>query len=811
MGSLTSDIKIHIHLELTMKIFATKHCRYLNPLAVMQAEAILFTADKIKSDGLLGGYTLGLMFFDTCEKTKFNPFNLILHHGIVVIGPATSDLSMFTTNFLSIFSLSTISFGASSNRFYENSQDFTEFFSTVPPDSLGSNVYRDLAVKFDWKYTSTLETNNEDGISLASDVASKLQKERFCVVRNQIENDASEKTYHQQMKRIIDEPKIRTIFLFLTFKACTDFFLATTSFPEREKLKVKQFVLGTNCGSGINPPREVRRLFEGMLIVQGDNPQPKEFKKYFNALLPTTNKRNAYYFQYYWYHTHNCTLKNLTNTESCNGNDQYSHPFVPVLPVMDALYAAAKGIKHWLDSFPFFLNKTKRIDETGKNLDIFMPNVNFRLFKKKFSYNRKKQFLSNYDVLRLYENHPDVFMKIGLWEVEKWKQNISALTIIGNVNITNSKCSQPCVEGEIKEYYASGKCCWKCKTCPISSIVSNNKCQSCTLGYKANSKQTICTKLPTVIMSPTVNLSIWVIAISTVEVVAIFLITYVYFKHFSSHIIKSSSRELALFSLFGSFLMLLTPVLFVLKPTNMVCYSQKIFVGLSLTCCYSPLVLKTNRVFRIFASSNKFKLRRLVLVSMRSQFLLISTMVGVQLLIGTFWVLTDKPVIITSYPPQQDITVRQCNVSGTGTFLNLTFPIALMVASTFWAFKTRNLPETFSEIKSIGATMYITLFLATLAFIFIFILDGISDSVFIEIYVVCFTLQAIVFVNLIGQYAMKIKSLYNKQNNMEQVQERNNTEISIVMSNRFHSPTASPKVERRPSAAIHVKAYDTSL
>ena len=137
------------------------------------------------------------MFFDTCEKTKFNPFNLILHHGIVVIGPATSDLSMFTTNFLSIFSLSTISFGASSNRFYENSQDFTEFFSTVPPDSLGSNVYRDLAVKFDWKYTSTLETNNEDGISLASDVASKLQKEHFCVVRNQIENDASENTYHQ--------------------------------------------------------------------------------------------------------------------------------------------------------------------------------------------------------------------------------------------------------------------------------------------------------------------------------------------------------------------------------------------------------------------------------------------------------------------------------------------------------------------------------------------------------------------------------------------------------------------------------------
>ena len=809
VGSESSDIRIHIHLELTMKTILTKHCGYLNPLAVIQAEAILFTADKINRDKILNGYTLGLKFFDTCENTKSNPFNLVSFHGLVVIGPSTSELSMFTSNFLSIFSLSTISFGASANIFYENRQEFKEFFSTAPPDSLGSIVYRDLALEFDWKYTSMLESNNEDGISLASDVHSKLQNENFCVVRNHIENDASQQTYHQQMKKIIDEPKIKTIFLFLTIKACTNFFLASTNFPERERLKEKQFVLGTNCGSGINPPHEVRRLFEGMIIVQAEDPQPKEFTKYFNALLPTSNTRNEYFFQYYWQFIHNCISTNLTNLDGCNKKDQYIHRFVPVRPVMDALYAATEGVKHGLDLYSLFhSNRTDIIGRTRENLDTFMPNVNFRLFKKKFNYNRKKQFLSNYDVLRFHERHPEKFMKIAFWEVENWKKNISALTIIRNVSVPNSECSLPCEEGEIKEYYASGKCCWKCKKCPITSIIMDNKCQGCTLGYKANLKQTICTKLPVITMSPTFNLSIWVITISTVEVIGIFLIAYVYLKHFSSHIIKSSSRELALFSLFGSLLMLLTPVIFVLEPTKMACYTQKILVGLSLTCCYSPLVLKTNRVFRIFASSNKFKLRRLVLVSMRSQFLLISAMIGIQLLIGTFWVLTDKPVIITNYPPQQDIAVRQCNIRGTGAFLNLTFPIALMVASTFWAFKTRHLPETFSEIKSIGVTMYITMFLATLAFIFIFILNGINQSVFTEIYVVCFTLQAIVFVNLIGQFAMKIKSLY-KQDNIEQVQEKTNTEISIVMSNRFNSPTVSPKVERRTSAAIHNKAYDT--
>ena len=804
VGSQHSDIKIHIHLDLTLKLFDSKNCRLFNPLAVMHVEAILFTADKIQHDRMLGNYTLALKFFDTCQMTKMNPYYLVVLHGTLVVGPYSSDLSMFTTNFLSIFSLSTISFGASANRFYEKRQDFEEFFSTVPPDSLGSNVYRDLAVEFDWEYTMLLETNNEDGLSMASDVIVKLHTQHFCVIRNKIENDAIEQTYHQQMKIIINQPKIKTVFLFLSFKGCSDFFQATIDFPEREKLREKQFVLGTSCGAGVNIHHQVQRLFEGMLAVQVEDSQPEEFTDYFAALLPRSKTRNIFYFNFYWEFTHNCTLTSKRK-EKCKEerSDQFSH-FAPVRPVMNALFAAAEGVKMYLDTH----NRSDRVNAVRTELDRFMPLVNFNLFGKNFSYNKDKQILSNYDVLRFekVDSNKFSFTKIGSWDVEKWKRNGTALILKRNVSIPNSKCSFPCEEREIREYYALGSCCWECKRCPTSSIVVNNKCQSCALGFKANLQQNKCNKLPTVTISPTVNYSIWVIMVSALELVAIILIACVYFKHYSSHVIKTSSRELALFSLFGLFLMLVVPVLLVLKPTTTVCYTQKILIGMSLTCCYSPLVLKTNRVFRIFASSNKFKLRRLVFVSMRSQFLLISAMVGIELLIGTFWILTDKPVITTSYPPQQDMIIKQCNKSGTGTFLNLIFPIALMVASTYWAFKTRNLPETFSEIKSIGVTMYITLFLATFAFTFIFILDGISQRPFIEMYVICFTLQAIVLVNLIGQYAMKIKSLYDKPNNMEQVQEKTNTEFSIVMTNRFHSPNASPKV-KRAAASIYLKAY----
>ena len=93
--------------------------------------------------------------------------------------------------------------------------------------------------------------------------------------------------------------------------------------------------------------------------------------------------------------------------------------------------------------------------------------------------------------------------------------------------------------------------------------------------------------------------------------------------------------------------------------------------------------------------------------------------------------------------------------------LNTLFPAVLMISSAIYAFKTRHLPETYSEVKSIGISMYLTLFIVTICLALTMLLDM---KGFTGTYILCFTFQASAIVALIGQYAMKIIILYWKKN-----------------------------------------------
>ena len=720
---------------------------------------------------------------------------------MVVVGPYSSELSEFTTQFLSLFDYSTISFGASADKFYDQKKGFHEFFTTVPPDSMTSLVYTDLAVLLKWEYTSLLYSGNEDGSSPTVELMQNLlnMKTKYCLIQNQINTDATAKEYQKQIDYVLSLDKVKVVFLFLSLKGCQDFFRAATPFGKR--LSNKVFVLSSVCGAMVDIPHAIQPHLRGMLTVQMTDPQPEEFREYFQSLTPWNNKRNEYYFSFYWQFLHNCSLQNTTTFDHCKRkktNDLFNR-FTPVRPIINALYAAVYSIKAAFDDickgYGIDCYDIKYRNELmKKNLEKYIPQVDFNIFNKTFKYaNKFHQVIDSYDILQYQNRKPGQyhFAKIGFWDAEKWKNGQPALRLDNKVNITNSKCSLPCKPREIREYYALASCCWQCKTCSKTSIIANNTCQTCPLGYKANMEQSKCDKLKVISLSPSGGISIVVIGNSCVAFIVIVVVLIIYLKNFSSHIIKSSSRELALFSLFGLSVMLVASVFLILPPSLLVCYAQKMLIGISLTCVYAPLVLKTNRVYRIFASSSKFKLRRLMLVSMRSQFLMIFAMVGIEVLMGVFWILTDKPVIITTYPSDQDYVLRQCYISGPGAALNLIFPIALMVACTFWAFKTRDLPEIFSEIKSIGVTMYITLFLATVACALIFILNGASARPFLDIYVVCFTFQAIVLVNLVGQYAMKIKTVHEKSNELDLCKDSQIT-TSVVMSNRFISPKTSP-------------------
>ena len=71
------------------------------------------------------------------------------------------------------------------------------------------------------------------------------------------------------------------------------------------------------------------------------------------------------------------------------------------------------------------------------------------------------------------------------------------------------------------------------------------------------------------------------------------------------------------------------------------------------------------------------------------------------------WLLIE-PADTREVYPYPLTSILTCGVSNLSLVLSLLYNMVLIILCTFYAFKTRNIPENFNEAKYIGFTMYST-------------------------------------------------------------------------------------------------------
>lgn len=81
--------------------------------------------------------------------------------------------------------------------------------------------------------------------------------------------------------------------------------------------------------------------------------------------------------------------------------------------------------------------------------------------------------------------------------------------------------------------------------------------------------------------------------------------------------------------------------------------------------------------------------------------------VSIQLIGAIAWLIIDRPDIREIYPYPLT-AVLTCRVSTFALIMSLVYNMILIILCTWYAFKTRKIPENFNEAKYIGFTMYST-------------------------------------------------------------------------------------------------------
>ena len=649
-----------------------------------------------------------------------------------VVGAASSSVSVAVAKLLRLFHIPQISY-ASTAKFLSDKTRFDYFFRTIPPDLFQAQVMTDLIVLYNW--TQVIAINSGDtygregvrGLIESLEIANINSTSRCVAAQIEISAVASVEEFDAAIDKI-EQPWIRNasvIVIFGQLATAEGIMQAVMRRKEVDKAFANRSLtfIGSDAWSDQLSP-QYREVAHGMLSVIPLYTESKDFNKYIEAKKPIVGGRDTW-FQEYWEKFFNCTLTNFTDgRELCDLAVQKLTPASgfrqnsKVSFAIDAVYAFAHSIHNLLVDTCGEIKLCQDVfDQPGLSairgplLLEYLHNVSFLGVSGTIKFDRNGDQRGSYCVKNLQYVNTSGTKELRYVKIGKWDMSTEELDIIKEVEwnsdkVPESLCSRPC-SGGLYPAPVDGQlaCCWICLPCPRDREVSDGlQCTLCEQGFSPNANKTECLENPQLYLNWSNPFTIVMLLLNmfglgtTTAVAVIFLIQR------NNPIVKASSRELSAVLLFGIFLCYLLPFSGVGKPNIYNCTIHRFGFGFSFALCYSALLVKTNRIYRIFSRAGE-SLQQPPLIDPKSQLFFTTLLILVQVVISIVWLVIERPGV--SYIYSDHITEVTCAaIPYTSVSVPLGYNFLLLIASSYYGFKSRKIPQNFNETKFINMTLF---------------------------------------------------------------------------------------------------------
>ena len=732
--------------------------------SIQRIEAMTLAVQKINDDpNFIPGVTLGFEIRETCAQTNkaleqslcfvtgrnfvVNGTNLGISG---VVGAITSEVSVSVARLLRLFTVPQIS-PASTAVSLSDKDDYSYFLRTIPPDSFQAQTMADIVDHFNWTYVIAMYSEGIYGLEGITDFISELEKRNStqrCVARSssdspiELLSNANDEEYDSQVNEMNEEwvRNSTVVVLFADLNEAKKLLAAI----QRKKMTDPEFALRNltwigSDGWSDGVPENLRDTAKGLISVIPQFRQSEEFDTYFQSLNPRNNTDNPWFGEY-WEETFNCSLESPppAGLNECDLDSQAISPESgyrqngKVTFTMDAVYAFAHAIRQLQKDYcqggpglcPAIIDT--RSGGTAIRGDLLLTylknNVSFSGESADINFDKNGDQLGGYVVQNLQETFNGEFnyKVVGQWDV---LNRSSPLEVVGDIQwshdgymVPASMCSQPCGNNEYPEAVADQEiCCWVCRTCPRDREVSKGlECIECALNHTPNEMKTECIPIQPSYLMWSSGWSIFIVLLTIFGIIATTTVAIIFIVHYKHPLVKASSRELTAVILTGIMLCYLLPFFFIEKPSPWSCAVRRFGVGFCFCLYYSALLVRTNRIHRIFNRSS-MSTQAPPLISPQSQIFFVVLLVAIQAVIASVWLIVERPAAESTFDGLTG--VLKCSESPyIGVSITLGYNVLLLVITTYFAFHTRNVPQNFNETKFISFTMY-TLCILWLAFL----------------------------------------------------------------------------------------------
>ena len=776
VGCLQCGQTRHTTSENTKYIYADYGERYTEPVVVLggivlvhrsmdgecddisneyqTSEGIAYATGKINNDPyLLPGIKLGFEIRDSCTLVN-TALEEVLHfisariippddkqtvYGVSgVIGASLSSASIAIANLLQLFDIPQISFYSTAQALSDKSQ-YEYFLRTIPPDSFQARTLADLVAYFDWTYVVAVNSDDvygSEGIEEFIKILKSRNVTQRCIAeRIEIPYPRKQATLldYENAVDTIMKPYVSnaTVIVLFGHTATAEGMLeavdkrrkSDTEFAKRELIWI-----GTDSW-GDSLSEKYLSIAQNLLSVIPMQNNSIGFDKYFQSLHIENYTSNPW-FEEYWEYYFNCSLPNCDTNKTISPETGYRQHSVLSFEI-DAVNAFAHAIHNLQQDKcngtelckAILVNDKGPMAINGELLLQYLRNVSFNGESTDLiDFDENGDQMGDYWIKNLQFNEEEEtynICNVAIWHSKlKTKPFTFFADVIWNKirGKPQSDCSKPCMGGEYPELLqGQADCCWICKPCQGPMDVSNGSaCTACGLGYAPDDKKTECVLLPVTYFNASNGWAIAALIITCFGILVTSFIIIVFLCYQKHKIIKASSRELSALLLTGILLCYIMPFFYIIVPSAPVCAIRRFGLCFCFALCFSALLVKTVRIYRIF-NRRQISASAPPLISPLSQVSFTLLLVTVQVIIAGVWLVVEKTEAVYTYTVGS--TDLKCGENPyIGLSVSLGYNLVLLLLATFFAFITRKIPKNFNETKCINVTAY-TLVILWLAFI----------------------------------------------------------------------------------------------
>ena len=167
---------------------------------------------------------------------------------------------------------------------------------------------------------------------------------------------------------------------------------------------------------------------------------------------------------------------------------------------------------------------------------------------------------------------------------------------------------------------------------------------------------------------------------------------------------RSSERDLIFLLLLGVFLNYIIAIVFVSEANAVICTVQRFGCGFSATICYASLLIKVDRIGRIFTTRNT---KSVHFTKPQTQLAVVFLLIAVEASLASAGLIIKPPEVIKVLPTKEDIFAK-CNFGNLEYVTSVPYNLLLILLCTFYSFRIRKTASMFNEVKYIGLVMYST-------------------------------------------------------------------------------------------------------